>query len=165
MSSTVSLKNKSIIRRKTKPQRKTKTVKNYKSTLNASDKKFEGKLFMTFLQMLNTVKLYHWKTMSYATHKATDELYSKLGDNIDKFVEVLLGKYGNRVNLVKAKGIPLSDMSSPEEFKREIMKYKSFLVNLDREPTMKQMYNSDLFNIRDEILGDLNQFLYLLTFK
>ena len=27
-----------------------------------------------FLQMLNTVKLYHWKTSSYAQHKATDSL-------------------------------------------------------------------------------------------
>ena len=25
--------------------------------------------------------------------------------------------------------------------------------------------NSDLFNVRDEILGNLNQFTYLLTFK
>ena len=31
--------------------------------------------------MLNTIKLYHWKTYSYATHKATDDLYSKIGEN------------------------------------------------------------------------------------
>ena len=27
-----------------------------------------------FLEMLNMVKLYHWKTYSFSTHKATDEL-------------------------------------------------------------------------------------------
>jgi hypothetical protein len=27
------------------------------------------------------------------------------------------------------------------------------------------MTNTDLLNIRDEILGDMNQFLYLLSFK
>ena len=27
------------------------------------------------------------------------------------------------------------------------------------------MSNTDLFNIRDTILGDMNQFLYLLTFN
>ena len=32
------------------------------------------------------IKLFHWKTHSYSTHKATDELYSKLNDDIDKFV-------------------------------------------------------------------------------
>jgi hypothetical protein len=30
---------------------------------------------------------------------------------------------------------------------------------------MKLMSNSDLLNIRDEILADMNKFLYLLTFK
>jgi hypothetical protein len=30
---------------------------------------------------------------------------------------------------------------------------------------MHIMSNSDLYNIRDEILGDLNQTLYLLTFR
>ena len=30
-----------------------------------------------FLQMLNTIKIYHWKTTDYSTHKATDELYSE----------------------------------------------------------------------------------------
>ena len=46
----------------------------------------------TFLHMLNTVKLYHWKTTSYSTHKATDQLYSDLNEKIDEFVEILLGK-------------------------------------------------------------------------
>ena len=30
------------------------------------------------LQMLMTVKLYHWNTLSFSTHKATDELYGSL---------------------------------------------------------------------------------------
>ena len=40
----------------------------------------------TFLHMLNTVKLYHWKTTSFSTHKATDELYGSLNDKLDEFV-------------------------------------------------------------------------------
>ena len=31
----------------------------------------------TFMGILNMVKLYHWKTYSYAKHQATDELYMK----------------------------------------------------------------------------------------
>ena len=30
------------------------------------------------LELLLTVKLYHWKTNSYAEHKATDKLYEEL---------------------------------------------------------------------------------------
>ena len=116
--------------------------------------------------MLNTIKVYHWKTYSYATHKATDELYASLGANIDKFVEVLLGKAQNRIKL-RTKNIPVKDMNSPQEFKREIDSYKSYLVNLSNNKALGAggMTNSDLFNIRDEILADLNQFLYLFTFK
>ena len=52
----------------------------------------QQKIVTMFLQMLNTVKLYHWKTTSYSQHKATDELYSNLNENIDSFVEIMLGK-------------------------------------------------------------------------
>jgi hypothetical protein len=126
---------------------------------------FEKEITIKFLEILNAVKLYHWKTYSYATHKATDELYGKLGESIDKFIEVLLGKAQNRINLLGTKSIKLRDMKSPEEFKSVIQEYKNYLVNLNSNKTMNLMSNTDLFNIRDEILGDLNQFLYLYTFK
>jgi len=142
------------------------TRKAYKNgNNNSSLSSFEQEITVVFLEMLNTIKLYHWKTYSYATHKATDELYSKLGENIDKFIEVLLGKAGNRTQLTSVKMIPLKDMRSPEEFKREIISYKNYLVGLDTKKALNLMSNSDLFNIRDEILGDLNQFLYLYSFK
>jgi hypothetical protein len=111
------------------------------------------------------VKIHHWKTHSYATHKATDELYSKLNDDIDKFMEVLLGKIGNRVDLTKVKSIPIRDFTSLEQMKKAIVDFKSYLVDLDSNKVMNIMSNSDLYNIRDEILGDLNQFMYLLTFN
>jgi len=127
---------------------------------------FESDVVCKFLEMLNTIKLYHWKTYSYATHKATDELYASLGANIDKFVEVLLGKAQNRIKL-RRNNIPVKDMNTPQEFKREIEAYKSYLVNLSNNKALGAggMTNSDLLNIRDEILADLNQFLYLFTFK
>jgi hypothetical protein len=126
---------------------------------------FEKEIVLKFLEMSNTVKLYHWKTYSYAGHKATDELYGKIGENMDTFVEVLLGKTGDRVHLEGVKKIPLYDYSNVKDFKKKIEEYKSYLVGLDNKPTLKTMSNSDLFNIRDELLANLNQFLYLLTFK
>jgi hypothetical protein len=111
------------------------------------------------------VKLFHWKTHSYATHKATDQLYDSLNDNMDKFIEVLLGKTGSRIDLMNNKTISLIDLNSQESLKSKIMSLKSYLVGLDNNKALSTMSNSDLFNIRDEILGDLNKFLYLLTFK
>ena len=48
---------------------------------------FKEQIVKIFLQFLITIKLYHWNTLSYSTHKATDELYSKLNEGIDTFVE------------------------------------------------------------------------------
>ena len=126
---------------------------------------FQKEITVIFLEMLLLIKLYHWKTYSYATHKATDDLYSKLNDNTDKFIEILLGKNGNRTDLTNQKSIKLIDLTSPESLKREIEAFKGYLVSLNENKTMKLMSNTDLYNIRDEILGNLNQFLYLLTFK
>ena len=126
--------------------------------------KFEQQIVIKFITLLNTIKLFHWKTHSYATHKATDELYGQLNESIDNFIEVLLGKSGDRVNLTNVKQISLKDFTCLEQFKREIYEYKSYLVSLDNNPALKTMSNSDLYNIRDEILSNLNKFMYLLTF-
>jgi hypothetical protein len=112
------------------------------------------------------VKLYHWKTSSYAQHKATDKLYSNINESIDTFVEIMLGKNGgSRVNLTGTKQIPLLDYTDVTDFKKEIERYKMFLVGMDNDSTLTLNVNTDLMNVRDEILGQLNQFTYLLTFK
>jgi len=146
---------------------KTKTRKLYKSPGNADA--FEREITLRFLEMIVMIKLYHWKTYTYATHIATDDLYSKVNKNMDKFIEVLLGKVGNRINLLKTSNLKLIDFNSSaddtKKFKHEIDKFKEYLVNLNSNPFMVKMANYDLYNIRDEILSDLNQFLYLFTFK
>ena len=126
---------------------------------------FQKQITVVFLEMIMMVKLFHWKTHSYATHKATDELYDSLNEHIDNFIEVLLGKTGSRIDLMSNKTIKLMDLNSQEELKAKITMFKGYLVGLDNNKALSSMSNSDLFNIRDEILGDLNKFLYLLTFK
>ena len=164
--------------RKTKKSGKMgKTMKNRESNRMSKSssilEKFEQDIVVKFLEILICVKLYHWKTYSYATHKATDDLYSKLNENIDHFVEVLLGKGtssflgkgAERINLTRVKQISLKDFTSVEQLKREMEDFKSYLVSLDKMKAMQLMSNTDLLNIRDEIMGNINQFLYLLTFK
>ena len=146
-----------------------KTRKNMTSSKSSTLRNFQREITVYFFEMLLLIKLYHWKTYSYATHKATDELYSKFNENMDKFIEVLLGKAGNRINLLKTSSLKLKDFNSSvddmKKFKHEIIKFKEYLVNLNSNPFMVKMSNTDLYNIRDEILADLNQFLYLLSFK
>jgi DNA-binding ferritin-like protein len=135
------------------------------SNRSVTNKYTQQEIVTMFLQMLNTIKLYHWKTHSYAQHKATDELYGNLNTNIDSFVEVMLGKNGSRVNLTGQKSLPLLDYTNLTDFKRQVEGYKTFLINMNKDAGLNITNNSDLLNIRDEILGNLNQFTYLLTFE
>jgi hypothetical protein len=115
------------------------------------------------------VKLYHWKTHSYGQHKATDELYAKLNEHIDKFIEILLGK-GTKVSgqgreeriQMMEKRIDLIESKNVKDFKARMFQYREFLTDFNMHFDSKQ--DSDLLNVRDEILGDINQFLYLMSF-
>ena len=126
-------------------------------------------LVKVFFEMLNMVKLYHWKTHSYGQHKATDELYAKLNEHLDKFIEILLGK-GTKVDgtgreeriQMMEKRIDLIDSKNVKDFKARMFQYREFLTDFNMHFDSKR--DSDLLNVRDEILGDINQFLYLMSF-
>ena len=136
---------------------------NSKKSNKSNNKKMKSELVQHFLEMLMVIKVYHWKTYSYAEHKATDELYERLNENIDKFVEVMLGKTESRLDM-KGKKIEFTDPSTKKSLKNIVNKYKILL-----EDKMNKYIDinkdTDLLNIRDEILGNINQFLYLITFS
>ena len=144
-----------------KMRTKSRTMKrNPRKRPLSNDKK--SRIVQTFLEMLNTVKLYHWKTQSYAQHKATDELYGKLNENIDTFVEILLGKDESRIKMVEKRS-RLIDSENTKDFKSRIYEYREFLIDISKYFNEKR--DTDLLNVRDEILGHINQFLYLMTFN
>ena len=120
------------------------------------------------LQMLMTVKLYQWNTLSFSTHKATDELYGSLNTLIDQFVEVLLGKHNNisernKQEILAVKTLHLHTYKDNGKFKHQLEMYKKYLIGLNKHFNTSE--NSDLLNIRDEILATLNKISYLLTLK
>jgi DNA-binding ferritin-like protein len=131
---------------------------------NTNRKYSENELVLKFIEFLNIIKVYHWKTMSYPQHKATDELYESLNGRVDEFIETMLGKTGKRFNLSSVRHIPFYDYTNVKIFKHCIEIFKKYMVNMSNAPYFKNPENSDLLNIRDEILSDLNKFTYLLTF-
>jgi len=148
---------------KRKQIRKNKTIKKMPTEKNTKiTNTNKSHIVRVFLEMLNMIKLYHWKTKSYSQHKATDELYAKMQENVDRFVEVLLGKDESRIQMME-KRIDLLDMNSKEEFKKRLLTYRKFLT--DMNIYFDESNDSDILNIRDELLADLNQFLYLFSFN
>ena len=117
-------------------------------------------LVSTFMEMLTVIKVYHWNTHSFAEHKATDEIHERLSENIDKFVEVLLGKTESRLTHLNEK-IQMIRSKNLVDFKKSIYEYRECMIRLS--DCFNSRKDSDLLNIRDEILSDLNQLLYLLT--
>lgn len=144
---------------------KGKGTRKLRAASDQSLSEFQKEITVKFFETLIMIKLFHWKTTSYPTHKATDKLYTKLNANIDSFIEVLLGKSGVRTDLLDTKNMRLIDLQSVDDLKREVVDFKSYLVALSDNAAMKKMANTDLFNIRDTILGDMDQLLYLLSFK
>lgn len=122
-----------------------------------------GEMILFFMGMLNTVKLYHWKTFSFATHKATDELYEDLNKYVDEFVEVMLGYHGGVRAKLPHTNMKMNDFNTPEQFKHKLDEYKKTLISYTQK--LDPIQNSDLLNIRDEILASLNKTAYLLSFR
>jgi len=112
-----------------------------------------------FIELLNVIKLYHWKTKSFPEHKNTDELYSSLNEHVDHFVEVMIGITSKRPQQT-VYHINAYNFSSKEELKKYLSKVKKELVQMNSSFKGE----SDLLNIRDEILGDIHKFEYLLSF-
>lgn len=115
-----------------------------------------------FLQMREQIKLYHWQTKSYSRHKATDGVIDSLDEHIDTYVEVYMGKYGRpkmntRTNTLKLNN--LSESTITKFIKQCINVLQTTLVK-DLKPT-----DTDLYNLRDEMLSELNKLLYLFTLQ
>lgn len=111
------------------------------------------KFFFT-LQLLN--KLYHWNTTSFARHKATDSFGSDFSDLVDKFVEVFIGRYKIKPQVYKINLNPeyLSDAGIINLFEQT----KKYLESIN-----VKIAHSELLNIKDEMLAEVNKMLYLFT--
>ena len=125
---------------------------------------------LCFLELLNTIKIYHWSTLSYPTHKATDELHEKLSELVDSFIEIYIGHCARG----KGNGVPVFKFKSEKDASIEFCECKSLdafckvlddnIVHLEGLTDRLNGY-TDLVNIRDEMVGALAQALYLLRLK
>jgi len=131
---------------------------------------------LCFLELLNTIKIYHWSTLSYPTHKATDELHGKLSGLVDSFIEIYIGhcSRGRGAGAGAGAGLPIFRFKTAKDACISFCECKSldaFCKILDENIihleglTKKLNGYTDLVNIRDEMVGALAQALYLLRLK
>lgn len=116
-----------------------------------------GDIVSHLLSIRSQIKLYHWQTGSFARHKASDDLTATLDEKIDHFVEVYMGKYGRP----KVSGSIVLHNFSDGAAKAFVAKERGYLSGVLPKKLSKD--DTDLLNIRDEILGELNKVLYLFS--
>ena len=113
------------------------------------------------LTLRNQIKLYHCQTRIYARHIATDSAVDKLDELIDKYVEVYMGKYGRPKLSGTDAIIRLMNLTEAG-----VTKLVRAAINYMNGPLVKHLNkdaDTDLINLRDEMMGSLHQLLYLFT--
>ena len=118
-------------------------------------------LILKLVQIQVQFKFMHWQTTGDAKHRAYGKAYDKLGGFIDDFVEAMMGKYG-RPEFESEFSIMFQDLKSLslQNFMDGIT---DFLVSITE--MLDPKYDTDLLNLRDEMLAAINKLKYLLTLK
>jgi hypothetical protein len=116
---------------------------------------------LKLVQIQNQFRFLHWQTTFDAKHKAYGKTYNKLGDFIDEFVEGMMGKYG-RPEFPAEFMIAFQDINAIS-LQKFIDGGCEFLIGMSEQLDPKM--DSDLLNLRDEMLLQLNKLKYLLTLK
>lgn len=117
-------------------------------------------LLTDLLTLQNQLKIFHWQTKSYAQHVAFGGAHDDLISLIDEFIEVFQGKYGR----IKAKDVFVIELHNlKEDYKNSINTNIEYLTN--DVPKALSTKDTDLLNIRDEMLSVLNKLKYLLTLE
>jgi hypothetical protein len=104
----------------------------------------------------------HWQTKGYARHKAFGKTYDTLDGLIDQYVEISMGKFGRFSIDESSRNIEIYNLLDIEIVKF-LQKIKEFLIGLSSELSPES--DTDLLNLRDEMLGEINRLAYLLTLE
>lgn len=112
------------------------------------------------VQFEQQLRIIHWQTTNYEKHTALGIAYEGLGDLIDTFVEISTGKYGL---LTLTDGVKLANMTGDKDLTSYLDAHVKILASLTE--ILDPATDSDLLNIRDELLAIVNHLRYRLTLK
>ena len=107
-----------------------------------------GEIAMIFLAFRDQLKIYHWQTLSYARHKASDKLVDDITDQIDRFMEVLQGSRNLRLLLTSKSG-KIKFTNQHDENATTLVAFRGWLTY--GLPSILKPFRKDLTNIRDEM--------------
>lgn len=110
-----------------------------------------GKFIGALFQSRDMMHLQHLQTTSFAEHKALGAYYEGILELTDSFTEKYFGRN---------KRIPIT---IPESKATDAMSHLKSMQKMIEAEADSENYPCDLENILDEMLGLVNETLYLLT--
>ena len=114
------------------------------------------------MNLYDQVKIYHWQTMHFPRHEAAGKLIDALDDQIDEFVETYMGRYGRPKLTARTGTITVRNFNDKQAVAllKDAIDWMSHTL-----PKKIKSTDTDLLNIRDEIVATLNRTLYLFTLQ
>jgi len=119
-------------------------------------------LMINFITLQEQFRVLHWQTKSHARHIAYGGIYDALNGLIDNFIEVYMGKYG-RVEFASGEGTIVLKNTNNLGLNEFLNQNLEFLMSLSN--SLDPQKDTDLLNIRDEMMSEINKLKYLLTLK
>ena len=117
---------------------------------------------LNLIKFQNQLRILHWQTDSFSKHKAFGKAYEEIDELIDDLVEVYSGKYrklvlkpDTTIELLNTEDVEINSVLE------EVNQYLSTAAVQELDPEK----DTELLNIRDEILALVNRLRYLLTLK
>lgn len=99
-----------------------------------------------------TMKMFHFQTAKYSAHKESDVYLVKYEKNLDRFMEVMQGN-GRLQNKTIELQFPVVNDSTIDQHLTNMLNY------------LNSIKSNELNVIRDEMVADIQQLRYLLTFN
>jgi hypothetical protein len=118
-------------------------------------------VLLSLLETQIQLKLFHWQTKSFSKHKASDEFVSELTGLIDTFVETYQGRY-SRIMLDKPRHLTLNNITDAY-ISKYVNEFRKVLIQ--DIPKICGKDDTDLLNIRDEMLSLVNKTIYLFSLE
>lgn len=123
-----------------------------------------GHIALHLTHVRDQLKFYHWSTKYIARHTASDTFVNSLTEKTDRLIEVMQGSENKRIEIPDSAILKFKN-ETDSSIVKVLENFKDWLSNTFPTYLNKKISNTDILNIRDDILADVNNTLYLFTFS
>jgi hypothetical protein len=110
------------------------------------------------LNVLSQIRIFHWQTTVGDLHKTLGNFYDALDENTDKLVECMMGKYG-RFSIKDGSMSTITDYS--DSALENLISMAESVYGIEARRMFVK--DSEICNILDEILAEIQKLKYLKT--